>query len=133
MWKKIKLLKNHTDFCTNRGNGCFTVVENNIIAPNERIKYFYSEGFLSIKEGGSILTDERVIVYWQKDDGAIERWWLPFGQIASVELTEEGNYLNDSTYRVTSFDNQYWLDLYLSFENRGDIKFVNALRKKVGN
>ena len=41
------------------------LIEKSVINQNEKIEYFYSEGFSSILEGGSILTNNRVIVYFQ--------------------------------------------------------------------
>lgn len=107
------------------------LIDNLVVLPEERIEYFYSEGFLSIKEGGSVLTDKRVISYWQ-EDGTIQSSSITFEEVARIELIEQGNYLNDSVYKV--FDNNgYWLVLWLSSESRGDITFIDALRQKIGN
>jgi MFS family permease len=40
-----------------------TLIANNIISPHDNIQYFYSYGFTSILEGGSVLTDDRVMLY----------------------------------------------------------------------
>ena len=107
------------------------LIDNSIVFPNENIEYFYSEGLLSIKEGGSVLTDKRIIAYWQ-EDGTIQIESNPFFEISSIELIEEGNYLNNSVHKV--FGNKdHWLLLILSTEKQGDIEFINALRQKVGD
>ncbi|MDZ7643011.1 MAG: hypothetical protein U5K76_01500 [Woeseiaceae bacterium] len=43
------------------------LIAEGIIEQGEVIEYFYSEGLLSIKEGGSILTNYRVIAYEQDE------------------------------------------------------------------
>jgi len=106
------------------------LTEKAIIQPNEKIEYFYSEGVSSILEGGSILTDNRVVVYAQ-GEGDIQIYELPFQDIVSIELIKQGNYLNNSVYEVRSFNENVGIRLFLSTEGKGDITFVEELRKRV--
>jgi len=73
-----------------------------------------------------------VVVYFQ-EDGELKVYGLPFQEIVSIDLIEQGNYLNNSIYKVRSFHEDAWIRLLLSAENRGDITFVEALRKKITN
>lgn len=106
--------------------------ERGVIHPKENIEYFYSEGVTSILEGGSILTDNRVVVY-EQEEGDLQIYELPFQDIVSIELIKQGNYLNNSIYEVRSFHENAWIRLLLSTEDRGDVTFVEALRKKTTN
>ena len=106
------------------------LTEKGVIHPNEKIEYFYSEGFSSILEGGSILTDNRVVVYVQ-EEGDLQIYELPFQDIVSIELIKQGNFLNPSVYKVRSFHEDVWIPLFLSTEDRGDVIFVEELRKRV--
>ena len=111
-------------------NNISILTENGIINPNDKIEYFYSEGFTSLLEGGSILIEDRVIAYVQ-DEGDLLVYELPINEITSVKLIKQGNSLNDSIYEVRTDDKEVWVHLYLSAEDGGDIEFVEALRTKV--
>jgi hypothetical protein len=45
-----------------------TVRELGLLGPDERIKYFYSDGMLSIEQGMYFFTDEKVVVYSRDRD-----------------------------------------------------------------
>ena len=111
-------------------NNISILTENGIINPNDKIEYFYSEGFTSLLEGGSILIEDRVIAYVQ-EEGDLLVYELPINEITSVKLIKQGNSLNDSIYEVRTDDKEVWVHLYLSAEDGGDIEFVEALRTKV--
>jgi len=108
------------------------LISNNIISKDDHIEYFYSYGFTSILEGGNVLTDNRVIIYWPDENKELQIYEIYFNDIASVELIQTGNLMNDSVYKVNSFNPDAWLQLELSTENRGDINFIEALRGKIG-
>jgi len=108
-----------------------TLLSNNIITRDDNIQYFYSGGFTSILEGGSILTEDRVILYMPDEKEEIEVYELYFDNISSVELIQMGNWMNDSIYKVNSYQPDAWLKLALSTEGRGDVVFIEALRSKI--
>ena len=104
------------------------LIKSDIIYQGDNIQYFYSDGFSRIEETGSILTSDRVIMYFEdenKDTGVYE---LYFEDITDVELIEAGNVLNDSVYRVYGDSREVYLTIVLSRENKGDVKFIEALR-----
>ncbi len=107
------------------------LISNAIVSKSDNIKYFYSGGLTSILEGGSILTDDRVILYLPDANQELEVYAIYLDDIASVELIKMGNFMNDSIYKVSSYEPDVWLQITLSVENRGDVKFINALRYKV--
>ena len=107
------------------------LVANDILFETEEIEYFYSNGLTSILEGGSILTDRAVVMYYTDDDEGLKIYDLEFSDIAAVELLQDGNIFYDSVYKVSSGDEDAWLNIELTAYERGDIKFVEALRKKI--
>lgn len=105
-----------------------TLITNGIISENDKVKFFYSGGFTSILEGGSVLTNDRVILYMPDENQELQIYEIHFDDIASIELIEVGNSMNDSIYRVNSYKPDAWLQLVLSAESRGDVKFIESLR-----
>jgi hypothetical protein len=108
-----------------------TLVSNNILNINDKIQYFYSNGLTSILEGGSVLTENRVILYLKDENLELQVYEIDFNDISSVELIENGNYMNDSIYRVNSYQPDAWIQLALSAEDRGDVRFIEALRSNI--
>lgn len=108
-----------------------TLVENNIINVKDKIEYFYSDGLTSILEGGTVLTGDRVIIYYPDKSGKLEVYALWFDEIDEVKLEETGNFLNPSIYHALSYQRDLSLPLILTTESRGDVKFIEALRKKI--
>jgi len=106
------------------------LTEEGIIHQNDKIEFFYSDSYSSILKSGNILTDNRVVVYTQ-EEGSLQIYELPFQDIVSVELIKQGNYLNDSIYKVHSFQEDAWIRLILSTEDQKDVAFVEALRKRI--
>lgn len=107
-----------------------TLISNTIISKDDHIEYFYSVGVTSIIEGGTVLTDDRVILYFTDEDQQIKVYEIYFNDIVSIKLVEMGNTINDSIYRINSNKPDAWLEIPLSTENRGDIKFIEALRER---
>ena len=106
------------------------LTEAGILYPNERIEYFFSEGVFSIMEGGSILTDNRVIAYGQ-EAGEIYTYAMAFQEIGSIVQLQEGSFSDYAIYEVLYHDLETGLQLYLPHEGGGDKKFVAAVRRKV--
>lgn len=108
-----------------------TLRENEVLYEDEQIEYFYSEGLISILEGGSILTNRAVVAYGQDEKGEMEVYEIVFSKIVSVELEEEGDFLNDAVYKVIGDEEDLWVRLILSTENDGHLKFIDALQIKI--
>ena len=106
------------------------LISNAIITKDDHIEYFYSGGLTSIMEGGSVLTDDRIIVYLPDENQKIKVYEIYFNDIISIELIEMGNAMNDSIYKINSNKPNAWLQIALSAENKGDVKFIEALRAK---
>jgi hypothetical protein len=108
------------------------LVAEGILEKDEVIEYFFSEGILSIKEGGSILTNYRVVAYAQADDGSIDYYYIPNDEIVSVTLTKQGDAGNYSLYQVSAEGEDAWITLVLPHEYGDGERFANAVRAKIG-
>lgn len=108
------------------------LLDEGIIGKDERIQHFYSEGLLSVREGGSILTDRRVIAYAEWDD-EIELFELGFDEVESIEQIQEGSTLDYAVYVVSGSNEEDYLELWLPHENGDADRFINALQASVGN
>jgi hypothetical protein len=104
------------------------LIKNNVISEHDTLKYFYSGGLTTVLEGGTVLTSDRVILYMPDENQELQVYEIYFTDISSVELIEMGNLMNDSVYRVNSHTPDAWIQIALSAENRGDIKFIESLR-----
>ncbi len=102
-----------------------------IISIEDNINYFYSQGMISILESGNVLTQDRVILYMIDENDALQVYEIPLNEITDVVLESEGDVVNDSVYKVTTKDPERWIKLFLSVEQKGDQKFVQALRNKI--
>lgn len=107
------------------------LIENGILFEDEKIDYFYSYGLASVLEGGSILTERSVIMYYRDEDDRVQIYEMEFADVKSVDLIEAGGFLSDSVYRVSGFEEDVWLNISLSTEGGGDVTFIRALRRKV--
>jgi len=107
------------------------LIETGIVQPKEDIKFFYSNGFLSILEDGNVLTDQRVIRYVRDNTKGLKVYEFMFDEIAQVKLIEQGNAINPSIYEIRSFREDAWVRLSLSTEGGGDVAFIEALRNDI--
>ena len=108
------------------------LVAEGVLEKGELIEYFFSEGILSIKEGGSILTNYRVIAYERAGDGSIDYYSITNDEIVSVTLIQEGDAGNYSVYQVSAADEDNWITLVLPHEYGDGERFANAVRAKIG-
>lgn len=107
------------------------LIQNGILFEDEEIDHFYSYGLTSVLEGGSILTDRSVIMYYSDDVDGVQIYEMEFADIKSVDLIEAGSFFSDSIYRVSGYEEDVWLNITLSTEGDGDVSFIRALRRKV--
>lgn len=103
-----------------------------LITSDESLEYFYSEGRMSITEGGSILTDRRVIAYSQDPAGRIQTWQIPNYAIVSVTKTQQGDADDHSIYRVATSEED-WIELWLPHEHGDGERFAAAVQAKIAN
>ena len=104
-----------------------------IIDQGEQIEHFYSEGLLSVREGGSILTDRRVIAYAEDEDDELWIFEFAFAEIISIEQVQEGTTFDYAVYLVNGEGEENYLELWLPHENGDAARFVGALQAKIGH
>lgn len=103
-----------------------------LLEPDETLELFFSEGLFSIKEGGSMLTDQRVLVFGSfKSYDDIDAYEILHEDIVSVEQTQHGDFINFAIYQVHSVEEDGWIELWLPHEFEDDKRFVNAIREKI--
>ena len=107
------------------------LISADIIYEEDSIQYFYSYGLSSILEGGSILTSDRVIIYFPEENQEISVYEIRFEDVSNIELIEDGNFFNDSIYKIQGNSPDNWIKVELSTEGRGDVKFMEALRSEL--
>jgi len=108
-----------------------TLRDEGLLEQGEMVEYFFSEGILSIKEGGSILTNYRVIAYEQTEDDLIDYYSILNNEIVSVDLVEQGTATGYSVYQVNGVGDDNWIYLYLPHEYGDGERFANAVRAKI--
>ena len=109
------------------------LAEIGVFNEREELLYMYSYGLSSLKAGGSLLTNFRVVSWMENENQELEASQLYYDQIDRVELVEQGNFLNDSLYKVYGADGAEWewIALYLSVEKGGNERFVEELRSRL--
>ncbi len=100
--------------------------EQEYLLADETIEYFYSEGLMSISEGGSLLTNKYVGGWWQ-DDGELGSYWVKLGEVCRIETISEGDYFTDANYKIHGAGPDNWLQLVLSVEGGGDDRFIRRM------
>ncbi|GAB6263574.1 hypothetical protein L4174_023205 [Photobacterium sp. CCB-ST2H9] len=106
--------------------------QNGIVNDDDKVEFFYSQGFLSIMESGNVLTQDRVILYLTDENESVLVYEIPLSEITSVEMELQGDIFTESIYKVNTEDPDHWIKLFLSVEQNGDQKFINALQDRLG-
>lgn len=73
--------------------------ENNILEEGERVDYFYSAAVLSFKKDGNLLTNRRVISYYE-DGKELIIAYAYFDEITSIIIEEKSSILLDATVKI---------------------------------
>ena len=104
--------------------------ENDILGPDEKIAYFYSEGVWSIAEGGQFFSDNFVTSYSQDlDTGEIYLDYVEFSRINDIDVAWAVTWMDMTIVTVTT-DDDYQIELWLSAEAGGDQKFVTEMKTR---
>jgi uncharacterized membrane protein YhaH (DUF805 family) len=110
-----------------------TLINNDIINKNDEILYFYSEGFLSILDGGQLITHDSLISYQKDDSQLIQLWKIKLNNIKNIELLEYGSTFYDSVYKIIGNDQSEYehLTILLPIEDGSDKIFIDELTKYI--
>lgn len=101
------------------------LLSNGIVREDEIIIMLHANGFSSVLDQGSILTNQRVIQYQEFDDEPFV-YDVPYSAIADVTLEVQGDFWTDAEILVTTKDDdELWM--YVSTWHSGDQRFLNEL------
>lgn len=107
------------------------LIDKGIVSEKEKLEYFYSFGITDILEGGNVLTDKFVTLYFTDENAELKIYQIPIYDIVGIEIQSDGGSFEPSVYRVKTADPDVWINLILSAENKGDKTFVSAVRSKI--
>ena len=93
----------------------------------EKIIYFYSLGFFSIRNDGQFMTNRRVVSYGQDETGEVSWYEAFYEEIADIEIEYGNSLMNDTEVTVTLDAEDSWLLMWLSIEGGGDKDFCDAM------
>lgn len=102
-----------------------TLEKMGVLDADEQIELFFSSGMFSIKEGGVVLTDQRLTVY-----GSGQPDQVPLHEITAIDYTPSGNWLDDAQFLVDTDDGRL-INFLVSGQQNGDDLFFEKLRQAV--
>lgn len=98
-----------------------------LLNKNEHIKYFYTDGFMDIKDGFYLVTDSHLIVYsneWEEPASKI-----PFDEIVALSVEYDDSFFNDTMVTVET-SSEMEITFPISSDMGRDKLFVKYLKEK---
>jgi hypothetical protein len=95
-----------------------------LLDQGERIKYFYSDGMLSIEEGMYFFTDDKIVLYGE--DRYPEATMVAFGEVADISADFSDSWFIDGTIWIELTDGTP-LAMPISAEGAVDELFYDSL------
>lgn len=105
------------------------MINNDVIAPEEEIAWFYSGDTLFIRNDGNGVTNEGVFSYWRDDANTLVVEKALFEEIADIQINWSDDTFEDTSIEVKKRDGEEFV-LYLSIEDGMDKAFVNFLNRR---
>lgn len=102
--------------------------QSRILGDGEQIEYAYFAG-LKLLDDGNLLTDSRLVSYYQDQDHEITVEALALSDIYSVELDSMPGFLEDSVFDVYDSDLDYAFSIFLPNNHQAGGPFLSALEK----
>ena len=99
-----------------------------LLRHGEKIVYFYSDGFIDIKDGMYFVTDQNVVAYnnlWEEPETII-----PFETIDSISVDYDDSFLEDSYIFIRTLDGLE-VTFPVSSERNRDKIFYKFIRKRL--
>ena len=99
-----------------------------IFPANEKLLYFYSDAFLTIRNDGNGFTENHVFSYWKEDNKLyIEK--AHFNAIEKIDVNYSKGELDNTIITITRKDNSSF-PLYVSSMDALDKVFVKKLQNR---
>lgn len=106
------------------------LVEEGLIEEDERILYFYSDGYLSIEDDGQLISEDYVVSYSRDpSNGELIGLRASYAEIMDVSVAWSESFFDITVITVT-LDNSDEYELWLSAEEERDKVFVDELTKR---
>jgi len=99
-----------------------------IVPPEEKINYFYSDAFLTIRDDGNGFTDKRIFSYWLDENDQFQSEMVSFEKVKDIKVEYAEDPDSNTIITVTRLDNSDFM-LFVSAVDARDKLFVNELRK----
>ena len=106
-----------------------TVEELGLLEPGEKIKYFYSDGLINIKDGMYFATDKHLVLYSENWDDP--KLIVPFSEITEMDVIYNESWIEDSYITVVLTNGDYW-EFPVSSEKGRDRDFYKYLQERSG-
>jgi hypothetical protein len=100
----------------------------NVVSADETIHYFYSDGFLTIRDDGNGFTDEHVFSYWQDDNDGFQVENVKFSDIKNIKIKQADKKDADTIITIIRSDDSNF-ELFVSSVKKGDELFVKKLKE----
>lgn len=105
------------------------VNELDLLEPEEKIKYFYSDALMDIKEGLYFVSDQKLVVYSTLMEDSVSI--IPFEEMINLRVYFDESFFEDSYIYVETSDG-YEIGFPLSSEKGRDKLFYSYLQEKTG-
>ncbi|MCH8567133.1 MAG: hypothetical protein LAT67_02660 [Balneolales bacterium] len=110
----------------------YDLLTTGIVSGHEEMLYFYPYNTADILMGGSIVTNERLVVYLRQEDAETLTYSLELSEIERVELKTENFVPFVNKYMVYGETEDRWLQVFLSTNLDRHELFISKLQKDEG-
>ena len=104
-----------------------TLISNGVITGREEVNLLYVWGGLSILDGGTLLTSDRLKIYFRDEFGDIAVYELFLDEITAISEYTAGGITSDSGYLVETGIEDRWMVVHLPWRTGGTQIFLDEL------
>jgi hypothetical protein len=97
------------------------------LQPGEDVDFFYSVGFIDVKEGFTYVSDRKVVMY--DPEGEPPLVTIDYGDVQGLEFERDESFLVDSMITIETDDS--YISIPLSSEMDRDVDVYEAIRARV--
>ena len=99
--------------------------------PGETFLYFYSLGAFSYAEDGNLVTDQRVVSYFEGEDGEFYLYESDYSEIEDIRVSYGSGFLEDTEILVLHADPELDYHLVFSVEGGLDRELVEYIQSRL--
>lgn len=96
-----------------------TMIENGLLDAESTVLFYYGGGAFSFTDSGTVLTDDRLMIYYHDESQQLLAYELFFDQISHVEQLPNEFALGDNWYKATGADPGAYIIFPLPAEGAG--------------